>query len=62
MNEAGDDDKPVWGLKAIGEEIGQTINQTYYMIKNGHLPARQIGEKWVTTKGELRRFIRGEAA
>lgn len=61
MNEATDD-TPVWGLKNIAEEIGQTVGQTYYLVKNGRLPARQIGEKWVTTRGELRRALRGETA
>ncbi|MBW8285051.1 MAG: hypothetical protein K0M55_15780 [Rhizobium sp.] len=56
------DDTPIWGLKNIAKEIRQTVSQTHYMLRNGRLPARQIGEKWVTTRGELRRALKGETA
>lgn len=63
MSQPNDDDTPIWGLKNIAKEIGLTVNQAYPKIKNGLIPARQIGVRnWVSTKGELRRLVRGETA
>lgn len=63
MTGENDDDFPIWGIQNIATEIGQTLNQTYYLLKNGSLPARKIGKgKWVSTRGELRRALRGEVA
>ncbi len=33
----------VWGIENIGKVIGRNVPQTYHMLKNGHLPARQVG-------------------
>lgn len=47
----------VWGLKAIGEVIGQSVPQTHHMLRNGYLPARQVGEKWVASRSKLISFF-----
>jgi hypothetical protein len=50
-------DRPVWGATAIGREIGLDRGQTYHLLNEGHLPARKLGRRWVSTSGQLRRAL-----
>lgn len=52
----------VWGISGIARLIGRTDRQTYHMLVQGRLPARQVGERWVASRSEIERFFRGEAA
>ncbi|MBZ9603967.1 DNA-binding protein [Phyllobacterium chamaecytisi] len=62
MNENNDDMELVWGLSAIAKIIGRTVRQTHYMLSNGLLPAKQIGNRWVAERGKLIRFFMEDAA
>ena len=52
----------VWGGAAIGEAIGRNQRQAYWLLENGNIPARKVGETWVASRVVLRRHILGEAA
>jgi hypothetical protein len=54
------DDTPIWGASEIGREIGLDRSQTYHLLSRGLLPARQLGRRWVSTRGQLRRALTGE--
>lgn len=47
----------VWGAEEIGKLIGRTPTQTHYMLRNGMLPARQVGERWVASRAKLIAFF-----
>lgn len=55
-------DRPLWGCKAIAEDIDRSQRQTFYMLEAGHLPASKVGSLWVTTRRRLRDKFSGEAA
>lgn len=52
----------VWGIKAISKVIGRSERQTYEMCAAGHLPARQVGNRWVAKREALERFFAEVAA
>ena len=53
----------LWGARAIGEYVGLGERQASYLLENGHLPGRKIGDRWIATREELRlRLIGGEPA
>lgn len=53
----------VWGVTDIAKLIGRTERQTYHMIYSGHLPiVKQVGERYVASRGKLIEFFLGEAA
>lgn len=52
----------VWGVSEIGKLIGRTYQQTYHMIRMGHLPAKQIGGRWVASKSKLITALTEDAA
>lgn len=53
----------IWGVGAIGKEIGRTYQQTYHMIQAGHLPpVRQVGQRYVASRRALIEFFVNEAA
>jgi hypothetical protein len=49
-------DKPIKGAEAIRAARGciETLQQTFYALENGHIPARKRGRFWETT---LRRLM-----
>lgn len=55
-------DDLVWGVAAIGKMIGRTYQQTYHMIRMGHLPAKQIGGRWVASRSKLIAALTEDAA
>ncbi|UVC08259.1 DNA-binding protein [Rhizobium sp. TH2] len=52
----------VWGLEAISKLIGRSVRQTHYMLSTGKLPAKQVGERWVTSRSKLVAFFLEDAA
>jgi hypothetical protein len=50
----------IWGVRAIGEEIGLTSRQTFHLLEQGHLPATHVGKKWCSERTALREFILGK--
>jgi hypothetical protein len=44
-------DKPIKGAEAIRAARGnvETLQQTFYALENGHIPARKRGRFWETT-------------
>lgn len=43
----------VWEVKNIAAVIGQTERQTYHLLNAGLLPAKKIGDRWVSTRTKL---------
>jgi hypothetical protein len=60
--ENSDDDKLIWGAKAIGEYLGLDPRQTFYQLEAGRIEgARKWGRKWSAPGRILRRIATGEA-
>ena len=51
----------IWGAEAIAEFISRTPTQTFYMLRSGQLPGRQVGERWVVDRRDLIAFFRESA-
>jgi hypothetical protein len=45
----------LWGAPAIAQFLGLTLNQAYYALETGKLPARKTGKIWTATPRALRR-------
>ncbi|RVO34831.1 hypothetical protein [Sinorhizobium meliloti] len=53
----------VWGIDEIGKLIGRNFQQTYHMIRSGHLPmVKQVGERYVASRRKLIAFFMEEDA
>lgn len=53
----------LWGVEAIGKAIGRSYQQTYHMIRDGHLPmVKRIGERYVASRSKLVAFFMNDAA
>lgn len=52
---SNDDDRPIWGAKAIGDEINLPPRKVFHLAKKGLLPCRNVGKRLVST----RRLLRG---
>ncbi|MBC2773697.1 hypothetical protein H6M51_12555 [Rhizobium sp. AQ_MP] len=51
----------IWGVGAIGKEIGRSYQATYHMIQAGHLPpVRQVGQRYVASRKALIEFFHGQ--
>ena len=55
-------DDLVYGLEAISRVIGRSRRQTHYALKQGHIPAKQVGSRWVVRRSELERFFTTQCA
>ncbi len=53
--------KPIWGAKAIGKEIDRSTRSTFHLLETGAIPARKVGNLWVSSRRELRRTLFGQA-
>jgi hypothetical protein len=52
----------VWGASEIARVAGLPDRAAAYnLLTHGHLPARRIGRKWVSTVGQIRRAIGAES-
>lgn len=62
--DVSDDDKPIWGAKAIGEVLGTGPRKTYHLLESGQLGAAvaKVGTQYVSTKRRLREQIFGDDA
>jgi hypothetical protein len=48
----------IWGASAIARAAGLPDRASAYnLLAHGHLPARRVGRKWVSTVGQIRRAI-----
>jgi hypothetical protein len=52
----------IWGAAEIGKAIGRTRAQTYHLLEKGHLPAKNVGGRWVASLRALREHFEGSAA
>lgn len=59
-DEATDD--IVWEVRNIAKVIGRAERQVFYMLKEGQLPAKKIGGRWVASRRKLLAAVLGEAA
>jgi hypothetical protein len=46
-------DRNVWGAADMGEVIGKTTGQTFYLLENGLIDADKIGRQWRSTPRRL---------
>jgi hypothetical protein len=60
-NSCAEEDKLVWGAKAIGTVLNLDPRQTFYQLEAGRIPgARKWGRKWSAPGKVLRRLATGE--
>ncbi len=52
----------IWGAEKIARAIGVSRRQAFYMLENGHLPARKVGGRWCASLSALRRHFAGAGA
>lgn len=53
----------IWGVEKIGEVIGRNYQQTYHMIRSGHLPVvKQTGGRYYASRKKLIAFFLEDAA
>jgi len=52
----------LWGARAIGEFIGLSERQAFWLLEKKRLPARKIGRRFVASRDALKRYIESEAA
>jgi hypothetical protein len=48
----------IWGVRAIGREIGRDERQAYHILATGRLPgARKVGRRWVVARSRLQAYF-----
>ncbi len=52
----------IWEVEEIANLIGRTRRQTFHMLKNGELPAKKVGGRWVAERNKLIAFFMETAA
>jgi hypothetical protein len=57
---SNDPDRPIWGAKAIAEEINRPERAVYYLIENGLLDTTKVGAIHTSTPRRLRRSLGAE--
>lgn len=43
----------VWGCEDIAKVINRSQRQTFWLLENGALPAKKVGNRWVADKNKL---------
>jgi hypothetical protein len=61
MSDTLDLDAPIYGAKAIGEELRLSERQAFWGLEQGVIDADKFGRKWVTTKRRLRNQYNGKS-
>jgi hypothetical protein len=46
------------GLRAIADELGQSVRQTHYGLTKGRIPAARDGDSWIASRQVLREHYR----
>jgi hypothetical protein len=54
------DDEVLWGARKIGERVGLSERQASDKLQRGLLPAKKIGDSWVSTAQALRTAVTPE--
>ena len=57
IENTADDTRPIWGARAIGQQINKPTAATYSLLKNNLLPAQKVGAVWMTTPSLLRQHF-----
>ena len=52
----------LWGAEAIAAVIRVTQRRAFYLLENGALPAKKVGQRWVASRRKLLEAIVGESA
>ena len=50
----------IWGAAAIGREINASRRRAFYLLQNGLIPAKKVGESWVASRKSLRGYFLGD--
>lgn len=51
----------VWGIREIAEELNLNKRRCHYLLAKGHIPARKIGDRWISSRKALRGLVSFEA-
>jgi hypothetical protein len=51
------DDRKLWGAAAIGEFLELSERQAFHLLKQGAIPARKVGGRYLSTPRLLRQLI-----
>jgi hypothetical protein len=61
-------DTPIWGAARIGRAAGVVddngqvkLRQTFYQLELGRIPAKKVGNQWVSTPRQIRAAFGGES-
>jgi excisionase family DNA binding protein len=47
----------LWGSKAIGEELGLSQRQVYWLLEAGRVPATKVGRRWCASRVVLKQHF-----
>ena len=57
MSDQAEGRRYLWGAKAIGEELGLGTRQAFYLLEQGALPGKKLGNKWVSEVDALHKAV-----
>ena len=52
----------LWGASAIAEFLGVSTRTAFHLPDKKHIPARQVGGKWVADRDNLIKFFKEHEA
>jgi len=62
-NPGAEEDRLIWGAKAIGAALNLGPRQAFYQLEAGRIPgATKWGRKWAAPRKALRQLATGELA
>ncbi|WP_353820783.1 DNA-binding protein [Mesorhizobium sp.] len=47
----------VWGCDAIAVVIHRTPRQTFNLLETNQIPAKKVGNRWVASRGKLKKLF-----
>jgi hypothetical protein len=56
--EAAPDHDIIWGATSIANEINVSRRKAFYLLERGLIPAKKIGDSWVSTRSALRAALK----
>lgn len=52
----------VWGAVPIAQALNVTPRRAFYLLENGLVPGKKVGNRWVVKRSELDAFFRTDNA
>lgn len=47
----------IWGAAEIATLIGKSTRATFHLLEKGELPAKKVGGRWVTSRGQIEKHF-----